>query len=307
MLPLWAIGVITVLVMGLFLLDFGDVVRWQIRAQNAADAAASATLVPEANRINETELLLYAATIDEMRIRYLNQAILNAITQNGCSGTAACVADYNALVPALDAAVAAYDGEVKYLKNVGDVPNWWVEEATTGAYEADIGQWPTWTAPGGYRWPRYEVCTLWGPGCTPSDAAFSFTPVDVEGGDVGVETPEVAEVAACHQVPLLWAKLLGQSTTASFRAIAVAAWTLAPQTETFAPGSTTNPATSAAYQPPEHYAPDVDSYLIVDYSGLTVNVGFVGPVPTQPYASFAPGTLYVPGTNGFTFTGPAGC
>jgi hypothetical protein len=101
--PFWTFATIGVLAMMLLVLNYALDVTWTIRAQNAADSAAAATHSTVANVYNEESLLLYAASVDEFRLRSLNQAILNTINHNGgCSPAigGSCEQNYNALVAA---------------------------------------------------------------------------------------------------------------------------------------------------------------------------------------------------------------
>jgi hypothetical protein len=315
LLPVWALGVVTLLAMSLFIANYANVVRWQVRAQNAADAAAGASMSPIADGWNEIELQLYASTIEEMRIRYLNQALLNTLAQQGCTSTANCTADYNALVPQLDTAVQNYDTNTLFVQNLGSMVNDRFLDPSNGAFETISGGTPAISG-----WPDDTTCDKiqggngynvytgawqgppsvqptpgpghpgWSPtGCTSqSDSAFSYTPVDVDSGDIGFGTPNLAEVVSCKNVPVLGAKLLGLGNSASFKAVAVSAFTVSPLSEPFQPGVTINGSTTKPYQPPENYAPDHNSYFTVDYSGLTVNVNFYLPVPTPAYKTFNP-------------------
>src|SRR5438270_8732 len=77
--PFWVVGVLIVLTLLFFVANYGASIIWQIRAQNAADSAASTALTVQANLWNEENTILYSASLDEYRLRALNQAILNTI------------------------------------------------------------------------------------------------------------------------------------------------------------------------------------------------------------------------------------
>jgi hypothetical protein len=315
LLPVWALGAVTLLAMTLFIVNYANVVRWQIRAQNAADAAAAASMSPIANGWNEIELQLYASTIEEMRIRYLNQALLNTLAQQGCTSTAACTADYNALVPQLASAVANYDQNTLFVQNLGSMVNDRYLDPSNGAFETisggppNIPNWPDDTTcdkvQGGNGYNIYSGAWSGPPsaqptpggsypgwsstGCTSqSDTAFSYTPIDVDSGDIGYGTPNLSEVVSCRSVPVFQSKMLGLGSSATFKAVGVSAFTVSPLQEAFQPGVTVNPSTAKPYQPTETYTPDNNSDYTVDYSGLTVDVNFYLPVPTPPYKSFNP-------------------
>ena len=329
LLPVWALGAITVMALALFVVNYANIVRWQIRAQNAADAAASAAVSPVANGWNEIELELYASTIEELRIRYLNQAILNTLQGVGCkqTGSPNCSTDYTALVNQFNNAVNSYDNSTNFLSNLGAMINDRFEDPSSGAFETMIGgvaagsgmaddttcdkiqgagnydeytgDWyaspspePT---PGGANKGWSSV------GCVnQADPAFAFTPVDVDNGNTGFDTPNIAEVVACKNVRILEPGFL-RGSSPTFKAVGVAAFTVSPISESF------NPTSPTLYQPPETYTtdPNQQSYYTVDFSGLTVNVNFYLPVPTQPYLQFNP---FGSNTNGLANpNGPENC
>lgn len=335
LLPVWALGVITVLALTLFVVNYANVVRWQVRAQNAADSAAAASLAPIADGWNEIELEMYASTIEEMRIRYLNQAVLNTLAGDGCTPTGAsatCATDYSRLVTQLNTAVNNYDNSVLFLSNVGAMLNDRFEDPSNGAFETLIGGVPAgsgldddttcdkvrggsgydnytgaWNGPGPQPTPGGSYPGWSSTGCVnQADPAFSFTPVDVDDGNAGYGTPNLSEVVSCKNVPIFEPKILGLSSAATFRAIGVSAFTISPILEVFNPGTAINPSTGNAYQPIEsNYTIETNSFYTVDYSGLTVNVNFYLPVPTPSYKTFNPfvantGTLYAP-------NGPEAC
>ncbi len=82
-LPVWAFGSLSVLVMLVMVLDYGGALRWQIRAQNAADAAARGLLAAQTVQWNETTSVLHAAAIEEYRIRYLVRDIDEVVNDAG--------------------------------------------------------------------------------------------------------------------------------------------------------------------------------------------------------------------------------
>src|SRR5487761_749976 len=77
--PFWVVGVLIVLTLLFFVANYVASIIWQIRAQNAADSAASTALTIQANLWNEESTILYSASLDESRLRAINQAILNTI------------------------------------------------------------------------------------------------------------------------------------------------------------------------------------------------------------------------------------
>ncbi len=85
-LPMWAMGTITTLVLTFLALNYANAVRYQIRAQNAADSAAQAVVAIQAERWNLMNEMLYASNVEEYRIRrVLDGMLLSVNYSGGCS------------------------------------------------------------------------------------------------------------------------------------------------------------------------------------------------------------------------------
>lgn len=80
---LWIFGVLAVICLTGATISLGDQMRWQIRAQNAADSAAYAQLAVQVQEYNRMNVLLYAASIEEFRIRKLQSGMALAARNNG--------------------------------------------------------------------------------------------------------------------------------------------------------------------------------------------------------------------------------
>ena len=52
-LPVWAMGIVAMLIVTMAVVRYSDMVRWQVRAQNAADAAAQAIVALQTQQFNE--------------------------------------------------------------------------------------------------------------------------------------------------------------------------------------------------------------------------------------------------------------
>jgi hypothetical protein len=127
-LPLAAFGIVVMLIFAYFALDFGNGIRWQTRAQNAADSAAQAVLSLQTEDFNQMTTLLYAAAVEEFRIRrLLNGIVLAEYNAGGCApnpapapGTdvPACDAVYATLRDQYFKAVARYTQDVITLNRV---------------------------------------------------------------------------------------------------------------------------------------------------------------------------------------------
>ena len=74
-LPVWAMGIMAMLIVTMAVVRYSDMVRWQVRAQNAADAAAQAIVAVQTQQFNEMGMVLYAADVEEFRIRNILYAL----------------------------------------------------------------------------------------------------------------------------------------------------------------------------------------------------------------------------------------
>lgn len=86
-LPMWIVGVIATFSLMLMALNYGNAIRWQIRAQNAADSAAAAVVSIQAERWNMLMEMVYATGVEEYRTRRLLDGLL--LATNGSGGCAA--------------------------------------------------------------------------------------------------------------------------------------------------------------------------------------------------------------------------
>ncbi len=143
-LPMWIVGVIATFSLMMMALNYGNAIRWQIRAQNAADSAAAAVVSIQAQRWNLMMATLYASGVEEYRIRKLLDGMLLATNASGgClfavsqndpnynSGSAPyCNKTYMDLHDAYQRAVNRYGMDAKYLNDVATL-------ATFSKFQAD--------------------------------------------------------------------------------------------------------------------------------------------------------------------------
>jgi hypothetical protein len=86
-LPLWIAAIVTTFVLMFLSLNYGNTLRWEMRAQNAADAAAQALMAIQTQHFNEMSAILYASNVEEFRTRSLLDGMLNALNgAGGCTG-----------------------------------------------------------------------------------------------------------------------------------------------------------------------------------------------------------------------------
>ncbi len=123
--PIWALGTLTALVMMVMAMSYGSTLRWQIRAQNAADAAARGMLAVQTNQWNQTIATLHAAAIEEYRLRNIMNDLLEVIQgSGGCdatkgdTGPATCSAIYANLRQQYLDSLQRYTNDVLLLNRV---------------------------------------------------------------------------------------------------------------------------------------------------------------------------------------------
>jgi hypothetical protein len=130
LLPMWALGIITMFGLMFLGLNYGNAIRWQIRAQNAA-----AVVSIQAERWNVMTSTLYASSVEEYRIRRLLDSLLYTIDQSGgCVGSlnptdaaysslafGTCNHTYNDLRVAYLRAVNRYGADLNDLNNVASL------------------------------------------------------------------------------------------------------------------------------------------------------------------------------------------
>ena len=265
--PFWVIGVLIALSAMFFLSNYVNAVVWQIRAQNAADSAASTSLSITANLWNEETTILYSAALDEYRIRYLNQALLNTIEGVGCNA-ATCSSDYATLRSELSNAVGGYDADIQLLRQANNF--------SEGGQQAD----------------QKKADNLVGSDCSAaSDYTCSFVFTETATGSTGGGGKNAgqdvgeAEYVACKQIPYFGSALLNLGKAGTYKVVGRGAAAVIPaSTEAFNPGTQTNPNTGQAYQPVEHWA--AAQYGVandVDFSGLTANLNWYAAGTIKPF------------------------
>jgi Putative Flp pilus-assembly TadE/G-like len=97
--PAWVASVLLGLTLTLFVFNYSNTMRWQIRAQNAADSAAVTLLAKDANAANSMSTLLYALSVQDFKMSAINNEI-GALLKNDtlCVLQAPCSTNLSALL-----------------------------------------------------------------------------------------------------------------------------------------------------------------------------------------------------------------
>jgi len=258
-LPVWAMGIVAMLIVTMAVVRYSDMVRWQVRAQNAADAAAQSIVALQTQQFNEMSMVLYATAVEEYRIRQILYALeLTAYGDGGCTADNSCVARYAALETQYLKAVARYNNEVVMLDRVTANMDFTTMNNDAHALLADLktqcGQQGGGDCAFGYslvsyagRTPVYGVQMDARAFIKPSLGGH-MTPAGTLNASLD---PVQVEVAVCADVPSPVPPLFNFQP-APHRVIARAAATaVMMEQDWFQPGSLTNPWTQNYYQPVE--------------------------------------------------------
>jgi hypothetical protein len=253
-LPIWTMALAAALALAFAGVQYGETLRWQVRAQNAADAAAVAALSVQTQTWNQQIALLYATSVEEWRIKNLLNALqAAAYADPGCTnGGSDCQATFDALKQQYYRAVQRYTTDVQLVNRTS--------QYTFAQAEADAK-----TLVAGLQAHCGETAG--------GDCAFAYNVVSVQprqtvndveqaGGiwvvNNGLQAapkvdylPAQIEIVTCAKVkPAVPAFLNFQPPT--FTAIGRAAATSAMVTqEWIQPGEIVNPNTGAPFQPIE--------------------------------------------------------
>jgi hypothetical protein len=275
-LPVWIVAIFTALTLMFFALNYANELHWQVRAQNAADSAASGALIFQSLEWNKMNVLLYSADVEEWRIHHLIQGMVDAANGNGgctlgSSGTSGgtCFPIYQALRTQYLKAVSRYSTDIGMLQ--GQSAYTQANQAYDVAHLVNIYN----------RWAE-SGC----PTSLPIDCTFTYHLVDyssrttsqqvgkdqsyLQAGGFsspqnstpnGVWEPARIEIATCATVaPVVKFSLFGY-TPQSYTVIGRAAATNVPVTaDWLSPGVTTNPASGSFFQSTEVYDSTDDTF-----------------------------------------------
>lgn len=300
-LPFWALSVLAILAVTFFLASYANSIAWQIHAQNAADSAAAVGLSPTMNVANQESVLLYASAVNEYRLRYLNQGMLNAINKVNCSATStpSCATIYAALGAEYGQALNAYNNLYQVLQQANNY--------TEGGQQAD---------------EKKAIGALGN-----FDSAFTYTELSAATGNNGngkgknKNSIRKIDIVACRNVPYFAPTLMGLASGSKFQALGRSAAMAVPVipsasppagaptgfSEYFSPG-TTNPGTGKQYQANEDPAATGGSqYYTVPFSGvnptssyLTIDLDWFQAATIKPFFQGS-------GTGGSLGSGDYGC
>ena len=146
-LPLWIGAIITTMMFAFMAMNYGNTLRYQVRAQNAADSYAQAIMSMQAERYNMLMVALYGTSVEEYRMRHLLQSVLLAANDSGgcqdnwsyynfntgASAEGTCAAVYADTSREYIAALNRFTDDVKLLNDYSNNTQWknWVADTTS--------------------------------------------------------------------------------------------------------------------------------------------------------------------------------
>jgi hypothetical protein len=255
-LPIWALGIAGALVLALAAMQYGEVLRWQVRAQNAADAAAAAALSVQTQTWNQQLALVYAAGVEEWRIKSLiNGMQAAAYGDPGCAPT--CDQTFTKLRNEYMRAVARYTADVQLVHRASQYTQAQAQNdarALVTQLQEKCGQ-----ANGGDCAFAYNVVRVQPrPGANDVEQDGGAWVINNPGVPARVKldyTPVQIEIVACAKAAPVVPAFLGFQPPA-FTAVGRAAATSAMVTQEWTqPGYLTDPRTGKKFQPVEIYDP----------------------------------------------------
>lgn len=259
-LPIWSMGIAAALVLAFAALQYGQILRWQIRAQNAADAAAAGALSVQTSAWNQQIAMLYASSVEEYRLRQLLAGMMVAANNDPSCQSTGCYGVFMKLRDAYEASLQRYTTDVQLVNQASQYSISQVQ-SDARAIVADL-QKNCGAANGGDCAFTYNVIDVSKRSGSVNDVRMSANVWAVNTAPVGGPavvkddyTPAQIEIVTCATIAPMVPGLLGFKPPA-FTAVGRAAATSAMVTqEWIQPGYIQNPATGAPFQPVEPWGP----------------------------------------------------
>lgn len=305
-LPLWIAAIITTFALMFLAVNYGNTIRWQMRAQNAADGAAQALMAIQTQRFNELTAALYASNIEEFRIRRLLDGMLESLNgAGGCTGqpgtpnrtyyawatspTTTCDYTFNTLLTAYVKAVNRYTADVQKVNDVSSAASFtnWTSDATnllahlksncndTSSTSLDLN------AAGGdcqFKYTLVATRARTGLNAVSADAYIVFVPTqgftlanNAETENPNYFEPGMLDIVTCAKVPPLITGFGPISAKPHYVIGRAGATAVLTEEDWMQPGYLFDPVrgtgSNIQFQPYENYVP-ADQSLTYDWYGV---------------------------------------
>ncbi len=303
-LPLWIAAILSTFTLMFLSVNYGNTLRWQMRAQNAADAAAQAVMAIQTQHFNEMSAILYASNVEEFRTRLLLDGMLNALNgAGGCTGypltpkatgqlrfdtgPGSCDQVFADLLPEFEKSVTRYGNDIQLLNNVATQTTYaeWASDSASlithlgSAAHCNTISTMTVATDGGdcqFQYTLNGIASRGGLNAVDADAFNIWLPTmglilpdDAETENAALFDPGMVDIVVCAKVPPLipaFGALQAKTHYVMGRAGATA---VLIENDWLQPGMINDPARSGtvAFQPVEHYT-SADSALGYDWYGV---------------------------------------
>jgi hypothetical protein len=322
--PLWIVAILSTFVLMFMALNYGNTIRWQVRAQTAADAAVQALTSIQTQRFNMMTETLYSANIEEFRLRRLLDSILmTANNSGGCgfngSAVVYCGGDYTLLTAAFVRSASRYTYDTQVLNNVasyGTYSNWQSDaQALLHHIQASCNQPvvsfnPEPNGAGGDCAFQYTMLPITGSTLRGTAAGTGYqTPLNPVEFDLNTECipsfgrvcnvnevnsehqdfdPVQVEVLACAVIPPIIPAFGALQTQPYYAVGRAAATSVMVEEDWFQPGALFDNirAPNTPFQIPENYGTTVPPSPGMPYPWYDVNFGGNGAVASALFGGF---------------------
>jgi len=269
-LPFWVLSVLLSFALVFFVFNYTNTMRYQVRAQNAADSAAVAALAQDANAINSVQTLMYALSVQELTIRGINAATNKILGDtNVCPHDASgapdlvhagtCLTNLTTLVNEYATATSQYDAVFNQLTSAS---------ASLATLATNTGQ-----------NPNNAVKQFFTNNCLALNTDCSFVYTTQVDAAITTATPLTITETACKTVQTTAADFL-MLRRPSFYALGRTKVTLAPVLVSSTTGSL-NGTGLGAQSKSRDLLPGTGGYSL-DLSNLNVTTGYVQPASAGP-------------------------
>jgi hypothetical protein len=312
--PLWVVAVLTTLALTYMIINYGNTLRWQMRAQNAADAAAQAVMAIQTQHFNEITAMLYASNVEEYRARLLLDGMLNSLNGGGgCgnlptsqkasgqpnfgTGTGSCDQVFANLLPYYEESVQRYTNDLFLLNDVATLTtfnNWSADSAamithldsstlcnttTTTVVISDRGDCA-------FKYTLHAINPRGGLSTDATDAyQFSVHASYPETENAALFDPGMVDIVTCAKVPPVIAAFGALNAKTHYVIGRAGATGVITEEDWFQPGTLVDSArgTSLFFQPYENYTPADAPGTGLTYDWYGVSYGGTGwSVATTP-------------------------
>ena len=261
--PFWVFATLMTLTLLFFTFNYANTVRYQVRAQSAADSAATAALAGDAAKLNSVQTLLLAMNVQEFKVRSLTTGASTLLTGGdancGTLFSTACINDLLGAVDNVQQEVGNYDKVVTALNS----------------FQGNLT--------GNLTNPQSTIQSFFNNNCVAlaTDCDFKYTTaVTLVNG-----LPVVDEYA-CKKVPTFAAGLL-PGIAQTYDAVGHTTFSLAPLQQNLDSANGFGGLANSVLTNNTPLFPNTNSGIYSDFAGLQIGTGTYATVPVKSTTSMS--------------------